>query len=355
MSNDPRPVKPPLPLLKRPKSGTMPSTRSESRPSNDEVQRPPKDTGRSGTIAAVRPQSALAAPRPTNLLRDLEKSVTLSAKADLSPPPFAATETPDAIRARRREPVLRRLDPAFTAEDEDRESWERAGTLLRQSPYRDMAETIPSPEELEARLLAELAESAPPAKPALAVPVLDKPGARAHFEPAHAPAVTVSPIVELEKAAAVILDPLELTGAPKARPTLALVDPDASSVLPPPISIEGPHETTPIAPEPLAVPSDFEAHASDVDVERENPEEVGPEASDRSRSTVPPVRRRRSAPRRYRSLLAFTVLLGGLGAAGWYRYPAVCEQGWELATTQFTGWQRALEVQWSLGMRALGR
>jgi len=159
-----------------------------------------------------------------------------------------------------------------------------------------------------------------------------------------------SPIIELAKARAVIVDPLELTGAPKARATLALVDPDATSVLPPPIAIEGSYEAMPDAPEPL-VPSDIEAHASDVELDGE----FESECSERSRITVPPARRRRSPRRRLRALLAFTVLLGGLGAAGWYRYPAACEQGWELATMQVSVWQRALEVQWSLGMRALGR
>lgn len=339
MSNDPRPAKPPFPLLKRPKSGTMSSQQRPSSPSSDEVPRSPKETGRSGTIAKVRPEAALAAPRPTNLLRELEKKSASSTKADLSPPPFS--EVSAAPVARRREPVLRRLDPGFTAEDEDRESWERAGTLLYRAPYRDMAETIPSPEELEARLLAELTETDP--LPAQALPT------RAHFEPAPAPALSVSPIIELEKAAAVMLDPLELTGAPKARAVLELVDP--TSVLPPPIPVEGSYEAMPVAPEPLAASIDSVAHAPDVDAEGE----LESEPSERSRITVPPARRRRSPRSRFRSLLGGMVLLVGLGAAGWYRYPTACEQGLQLATTELTSWQRALAHQWSLGMRALGR
>jgi hypothetical protein len=196
------------------------------------------------------------------------------------------------------------LDPGFTAEDEDCESWERAGTLLLRAPYRDTAATIPSPEELEARLLAELTEGAPPNKSGL-----DKPGARAHFEPAHAPAVRVSPIIEL----------------------------------PPPLPVEETDEGMPFAAE-LALPIDFDAT-----------DELEPEPSDRSRITVPPARRQRSPRRGFRALLVGVMILGGLGAAGWYRYPALCEQGWQHATTQFTALQRVLEYQWSQGMRALGR
>jgi hypothetical protein len=283
----------------------MPSTRRQSRPSSDEAHRSPKETGRSGTIAAVRRLEARAAPRPTNLLRELEKNAVSSAKVDLSPPPFADSETPRGARARRREPVPRSLDPGFTDEDEDRESWERAGTLLLRAPYRDTAATVPSPEELEARLLAELTESAPPNKSAF-----DKPGARAHFEPAHAPAVRVSPII----------------------------------ALPPPVPVEGTDEGMPFAVEALALPTDFDAK-----------DELEPEPSDRSRITVPPARRQRSPRRGFRALLVGMMLLGGVGAAGWYRYPALCEQGWQLATTQFTALQRVLEYHWSRGMRALGR
>ena len=103
--------------------------------------------------------------------------------------------------------------------------------------------------------------------------------------------------------------------------------------------------------EPSPVPMDFEAHVPDVEPEGG----LESETSERSRITVPPARRRRSPRSKFRALLAFVVVLGGLGAAGWYRYPAACEHGWHLATTQLGVWQRALEYQWSLGMRALGR
>jgi len=308
MSNDPRPAKPPLPLLKRPASGTMPATRGAPR----EPERAAKasETSRSGTIAAVRPGEVAAVPRPTN--------------------------------------VLRRLDPSFTSEDNS-VSWEPRGTLVGSS-YRDSMPTIPSPEALEAQLLAKLAEPSqrPPASPAAVMPAPLKPGARAQFEPPHAPAVSASPIIELEKAAAVIVDPFALTGAPlpdHGTPTTGhsvSVTVDVTSQLWEP-------ET---AAEQLAVetPADV-AH----DLPDSDHGEIAPKPCERSRITVPPARRRRRRWRAVRAMFLGALVLGGVAAAGWYRYPAAFERGWQRAQTELPDWRGALEHYWARGLDAIGR
>ncbi|HEU5077327.1 MAG TPA: hypothetical protein VFU02_24215, partial [Polyangiaceae bacterium] len=65
----------------------------------------------------------VAAPRPTNVLRGLEKS-SPSVLKNVA----AERQVSAGARAVRREPVLRRLDPAFTSDDSS-ESWEPKGTL----------------------------------------------------------------------------------------------------------------------------------------------------------------------------------------------------------------------------------
>jgi hypothetical protein len=291
MSNDPRPVaKPPLPVLKRSKSGTVPVTRRD--PESGGGGRKPSETGRSGSMPAVRSKN-----------------------------------------------VLRRLDPAFTPDDRSK-AWEPRGTTLGGS-YRESLPTVPSPEVLEARLLAELTEAKP--QPASTeVKPLEVAGARAQFEPAHAPAVRVSPIMELEKAVPVIVDPLAIASV-MPEDSEPLEDyPSASALL---LASPGP-----VAPPDLAAPQ------IEADVMLEQPpgdSESEREPSARSRITLPPARRRRRRSRR--ALLFGIVMLGAIAGAGWYRYPAQCEQGWQRARAELgVGWH-VLEQQWLAARRALGR
>ena len=314
MSNDPRPAKPPLPLLKhRKSSGTVPATRLDASDSAG-AERKASETGRSGTIAAVRPPPVLGAPRPTN--------------------------------------VLRRLDPTFTP-DAGADAWEPKGTFVGGS-YRDSMPTVPSPEVLEARLLAELAAGE---VKAVESPEPDplKPGARAHFEPAHAPAVRVSPIIELEKAAAVIVDPHAIVSrTPVPSRGLEPEEVPLPSTVRVPAALALLDQPTPVATDAMPAERDADEVFEDPLGSAGDDSELVPEPTERSRITMPPARRRRSR-RTLRGLLVGVVLLGGLGGAGWYRYPALCEQGWQRSLAELSVWRGALEHHWSLGMRALGR
>lgn len=314
MSNDPRPAKPPLPLLEhRKSSGTVPATRLDASDSAG-AERKPSETARSGTIAAVRPPPVPAAPRPTN--------------------------------------VLRRLDPTFTP-DEGGDSWEPKGTFVG-VPYRDTMPTVPSPEVLEARLLAELAagEGKPLVTPE---PEPVKPGARAHFEPPHAPAARVSPILDFEKAPAIIVDPHAIVSRTPV-PSLGLEPEDIAlpSTARIPAALVVVDQPAPLAtdvtPDPREADEVFEDPLSSLGDESE----LVPEPTERSRITVPPARRRRRR-RTLRALLVGVVLLGGLAGAGWHRYPVACAQGLQRGLAELSVWRGAIEHQWSLGMRALGR
>lgn len=311
MSNDPRPAKPPLPLLKRSKSGTVAATRRERE--SVELGRKPAETGRSGTIAAVRPPPAVLVPRPTN--------------------------------------VLRRLDPTYTP-DHGSDSWEPRGTMVGGS-YRDSMPTIPSPEVLESRLLAELAESVPAPAAAAAAEAELEPRARAHFEPAHAPSVRVSPIIELEKAVAVIVDPLAIASGPTEDPEPLEDYPSASMLLLAASKTVAAPEAVPLAPDVRAPEVEADAAVGEAcSVSGAN--ELEPEVSERSRITRPPARRRRRR-RPLRALLLVAGVLAGVAGAGWYRYPAACEQGWQRARAEFSVLGSALEHQWSAALGALGR
>lgn len=291
MSNDPRPVaKPPLPLLKRSKSGTVPVTRRDPESAGTGPGGPARETGRSGSMPAVRPKN-----------------------------------------------VLRRLDPAFTPDDGSA-SWEPRGTMLGGS-YRESLPTIPSPEVLEARLLAEDAEAKPEPTPAEERPL--QAGARVQFEPAHAPSVRVSPSIEFAKSVPVIVDPLAIASGMPADLEPPEDYPSASALLL-------------ASPEPVAPPGVIEREVEADVIAEQPPGDSDPERepSERSRITLPPARRRR---RRSRRALLGLVMLGVIAGAGWYRYPAQCEQGWQRVRAELgVGWH-VLEQQWLAARRALGR
>lgn len=314
MSNDPRSAaKPPLPLPKRTKSGTVAATRRD-REAGD-ASRKRGETGRSGTMAALRPAPVATLPRPTN--------------------------------------VLRRLDPAFTPDDAS-DSWEPRGTLLG-GAYRESLPTIPSPEVLEARLLAELAEAAAaPAHNDLAAtrptttPASVEPGevrARAHFEPAHAPAMRLSPGVELEKAVPVILDPLALVSGLSAEPDAPDSYPPASALL---LAKSEPFAALDVPPQ-----IEVDVVATEAVVAPELGNEPEPELDERARITQPPARRRRRRP--WGVVLLGCVGLGAIAGAGWHRYPAEFERGWQGARAELVAGWNFLEQQWSAARRALER
>ncbi|HEU5077318.1 MAG TPA: hypothetical protein VFU02_24170, partial [Polyangiaceae bacterium] len=209
--------------------------------------------------------------------------------------------------------------------------------------------------------LAELAGAEAEPKPARAeskpTPAADertRPGARAQFEPAHTPAVKISPIIELDKAVPVIVDPLDLVGrtpvVPEAPPAPA--DRLSESAL-----------RTP-ARQAAATPG-LEAVAAETAIEPDSAVELvadthgegehEPEVSERSRITLPPARRPRRARRRLRTLLLAMALLGGLAGVAWHRYPVQSAQGLQRARAELALWSGVLEHQWSLGLRALGR
>lgn len=255
--------------------------------------------------------------------------------------------------------MLRRLKPAFTTSDSSK-SWEATGTLAG-AAYRESMPTIPSPEELECRLLAELAgaESEPkptPEEPKPTPPVAERarPGARAHFEPPHTPAVSVSPIVELDKAVPVIVDPLDLVSQSPPAAEAALAREDRLSKSEPGGPAQQAGEAR--ALDAVAAESTIEHDSVAVLVEDMLGQgEHGPEVSGRSRSTLPPARRPRRMRRPVRRLLLATALLGGLAGLAWHRYPVETERGLKRARAELALWSGALEHQWSLGLRALGR
>ncbi|HEY6728293.1 MAG TPA: hypothetical protein VI197_29990, partial [Polyangiaceae bacterium] len=185
----------------------------------------------------------------------------------------------------------------------------------------------------------ELAAADPPPAPAEAE--LPTAGARAHFEPAHAPAVRVLPILELEKAVPVIVDPLAIASGFPADPEPLDDYPSASELLL--------ANADPVALSELPAP----ATESELAVDTWPADELEPEPSERSRITLPPVRRRRWRPGG--ALLLGVVALGAAAVAGWYRYPAECERGWQQARSELAlGWG-AIEQQWLAARRGLGR
>lgn len=249
--------------------------------------------------------------------------------------------------------MLRRLDPSFTGADET-ESWEPRGTQLGGS-YRDSMPTIPSPEALEAQLLAKLAEpSQRPPAPEPVKPAPTKPGARAQFEPPHAPAVSVSPIIELEKAAAVIVDPFAIASGP-AMPAAGVPEGGAStSTVSVSVAVDlvGSEWVTEAAAGEAALETSVDVAHDLID---SDDGEVAPKVTERSRITVPPARRRRRRWRAIRALSLVALVLSGVAAAGWYRYPAAFDQAWQRARAELPIWRGALEHYWTRGVEAIGR